>query len=110
METIEPIKINHTFADEIANITKTNFERIGYNIGKLVKEKNEAYGDSFNKCGEFLKILYPNGVNPNDYTDMLGIVRVFDKMMRIANRKDAFGENPWNDIGGYAILRSDEKS
>jgi hypothetical protein len=31
-------------------------------------------------------------------------------MMRIANRKDAFGENPWNDIGGYAILRSDEKS
>ena len=28
-----------------------------------------------------------------------------------ANRKDAFGENPWKDIAGYAILgcREDKK-
>jgi hypothetical protein len=100
MEYIEPLKL----------MEQGQYEKIGNSIGKLVDEKNKAYGDSFNKCSEFLKILYPFGVKPEDYTDLLGIVRVFDKMMRIANRKDAFGENPWNDIGGYAILRSDEKS
>ena len=32
------------------------------------------------------------------------MVRVIDKMFRIATDKDAFGESPWRDICGYAIL------
>lgn len=87
--------------------TKKNYEAIGQKIGKLVAEKNKAYGDAFNKSAEFLKILYPNGVKPEQYDDMLGLVRVFDKQMRIAHQKDAFGENPWNDIAGYGILKSE---
>jgi hypothetical protein len=79
---------------------------VGNAIGRLVDEKNKAYGDSFNQSGEFLKILFPNGISPDHYGDMLGIVRVFDKLMRIASKKDAFGESPWNDIAGYAILKS----
>ena len=35
---------------------------------------------------------------------MLAITRVVDKLFRIANKKDAFGENPWQDIAGYGIL------
>ena len=35
---------------------------------------------------------------------MLGITRVIDKLFRIANRKEAFGENPWEDIAGYGLL------
>lgn len=84
----------------------TKYEEAAIKIGQLVDKKNDAYGDSFNKCGEFLKILYPNGVKPEQYTDLLGVTRVFDKLMRIANKKDAFGESPWKDIAGYAILRS----
>lgn len=83
------------------------YEKIGTAIGKLVDEKNKAYGDAFHKSGEFLKILYPDGVRPDQYTDMLAIVRVFDKIMRIANRKNAFGENPWNDLAGYGILKAE---
>lgn len=83
------------------------YKKIGESIGKLVDEKNKAYGDSFNKSADFLKILYPNGVQPEHYSDMLGIIRVFDKMMRIATKKDALGENPWNDICGYSILKSE---
>lgn len=82
------------------------YEKIGKAIGQLVDKKNVAYGDAFNKSSEFLKILYPDGVKVEQYGDMLGIIRVFDKLMRIANAKGAFQENPWNDIGGYAILRS----
>lgn len=81
-----------------------DFIKIGMAIGTLVKEKNEAYGDSFVQSCKILKILYPNGVKPEEYSDMLGIVRVIDKMFRIATRKDAFNESPWVDIGGYGIL------
>ena len=83
------------------------YEKIGTEIGRLVDKKNKAYGDAFNKSGEFLKILYPKGIRPEQYNDMLAIVRIFDKMMRIANRKEAFGENPWNDITGYGILKAE---
>jgi len=80
------------------------YERLGTEIGRLVDEKNRAYGDAFNKSSDFLKILYPDGVKPEQYGDMLAVVRVFDKLMRIANQKEAFGENPWRDICGYSLL------
>lgn len=80
------------------------FEETGTQIGKLVEEKNAAYGDSFAKCGDFLELLYPNGIRPEQYQDALCLVRIFDKQMRIATRKDAFGESPYRDIAGYGIL------
>ena len=83
------------------------YETIAIKIGQLVDEKNKAYGDAFNKSNEFLEILYPNGVQPEQYSDMLAIVRVFDKLMRIATDKEALGENPWSDVGEYGILKSE---
>lgn len=80
------------------------FESLATEVGKLVDEKNRAYGDSFMKAGEFLKILYPNGIPPEKYIDALCIVRMFDKLMRIATKKDALGESPYRDLMGYALL------
>jgi hypothetical protein len=80
------------------------FEKIGFDIGQLVTEKNAAYGNSFAVSGQFLRLLYPNGITPDQYEDALGLVRVFDKQKRIATDQDAFGESPWNDIAGYGIL------
>lgn len=80
------------------------FEEIGRRIGALVAVKNVAYGDSFARSGEILRILYPDGVKPEQYTDMLAITRVVDKLFRIATRKDAFGESPWSDVTGYGVL------
>lgn len=80
------------------------FEEIGSQIGLLVAEKNAAYGDAFSKTGDFLKLLYPNGIRPDQYGDALCLVRIFDKQMRIANKKEAFGESPYRDIVGYGIL------
>lgn len=80
------------------------FEVIGAEIGALVAEKNRAYGDSFAKCGLFLEMLFPHGIPVERYTDALALVRIFDKQMRIATRKDAFGESPYRDIAGYGIL------
>lgn len=81
-----------------------DFVDIGTAIGKLVAEKNAAYGDAFGKSFLVLKTLYPDGIKPEQYPDMLGVLRVVDKLFRIANTKDAFDENPWMDIAGYGIL------
>lgn len=83
---------------------KKTFKEIGTEIGELVEEKNNAYGSSFSKSAEILKVLFPDGIKPEQYTDLLAITRVLDKLFRIATRKDAFGESPWKDITGYGIL------
>lgn len=84
---------------------------IGEEIGKLTAEKNIAYGDSANTSAEALKLLWPTGIPVDCYDDALLVVRIWDKMKRIATDKGALGESPYRDIGGYAILgaQKDEK-
>ena len=81
-----------------------DYEMIGTDVGRLVQEKNEAYGDSFGQACKILEVLYPGGINPVQYRDALAITRVIDKLFRLSNKKDAFGESPWRDICGYAVL------
>jgi len=80
------------------------FEKIGAELGAFIDERQIRYGNSFSKCGEFLRILYPEGVKPEQYTDMLAIVRIFDKQMRLATGKNDDGETPYKDIAGYGLL------
>ena len=81
-----------------------NYTDIGAEIGKLVEEKQLAYGDSFGRSGAVLRELFPNGIPPEKYDDLLTIARILDKLFRIATDIDAFGENPYKDIAGYSIL------
>jgi hypothetical protein len=81
-----------------------DFERIGTEIGQLVAQKNAAYGDAFGKAGEVMRILYPKGVPVEALDDALAVVRVLDKLFRIATNRDALGESPWRDVMGYALL------
>lgn len=85
-------------------IDRKRYKEIGEEIGQLVQEKNEAYGDSFGQACRILEVLYPMGIQPAQYRDALAITRVIDKLFRLANKRDAFGESPWKDICGYAIL------
>ena len=80
------------------------YKELAERIGNLVDDKNAAYGSSFDQAGDFLKLLYPDGIPVDSYTDMLCVVRIFDKLKRIATRKDAFGESPYGDIVGYGLL------
>ena len=87
-----------------APMKENKFEKIGREVGKLVGEKNLAYGDSFSRSGECLRQMYPDGISPEKMDDALIIVRILDKLFRIANQKDAFGESPFKDICGYSLL------
>ena len=73
-------------------------------IGELVAEKQVAYGDSFGQAGACLRRMYPKGIRPDQYDDMLTITRILDKLFRIAADKTAFEENPYRDINGYSLL------
>jgi hypothetical protein len=81
-----------------------DFLKIATEVGQLVEQKNAAYGSSFAKAGDFLRLLYPDGIPPQKYDDALVLVRIFDKQMRIATDRDALGESPYRDILGYGIL------
>lgn len=70
-------------------------------IGKLLDQKNSQYGDAFSRCGEFLKILYPNGIKKENLSQVHAICRVFDKLCRIAN---GHLDDSWEDIAGIVIL------
>jgi hypothetical protein len=80
------------------------YAETGAAIGELVAAKQAAYGDSFGKSGEVMRILYPDGIPAEKLDDALVVVRVLDKLFRIATDRDALGESPWRDIAGYALL------
>jgi hypothetical protein len=88
----------------MSDINSADLRQLGTLIGKLVASKNEAYGNSFGTAGEALRLLYPKGIQTEQYDDMLALVRIWDKMKRIATHKDAFGESPFVDIAGYSLL------
>jgi len=81
-----------------------DFGELGEKVGKLVSEKQVAYGDSFGRSGDCLRQMFPNGIKTHQYDDLLTIARILDKLFRIANNPDAFSENPYQDIIGYGLL------
>jgi len=92
----------------MTTLKQGKFEQIGTTLGQLVDKKNAAYGDAFHKTGGILQILYPEGIKPKQYEDLLAIVRILDKFFRIATHpQDQMGESPWNDVAGYGILKSE---
>jgi hypothetical protein len=83
---------------------RMRYHKLALKVSKTVCDKQAAYGDSFGKSGAVMKILYPDGIRPDQYDDALCVVRIIDKLFRIATSKDAFGESPYADICGYSLL------
>jgi len=85
-------------------MTSIDYEKLGKAVGKLVAEKQRAYGDSFSKSHQILKVLYPEGIKTEQYMDVLTICRVVDKLFRLATDPTYGDESPWRDICGYSLL------
>lgn len=86
-------------------MNRQKLQKIAADIANLLEEKDEAYGSAFAEVGNVINIMYPEGVHPDQYQDMLVTTRILDKLFRIAHNKEAFQEDPWKDIAGYAILQ-----
>jgi len=83
---------------------QNKFSGLAHLVADIVQEKQEAYGDSFGKSGECLRQMYPDGIRPEQYDDLLTVARILDKLFRLANNPTAFDENPYQDIVGYGLL------
>ena len=82
----------------------TKLEKIATEIKSLVEEKSLAQGGAFLKSEKILKILYPNGIKPEQYKDLLAVIRVVDKLFSLAAQKETLSESFFNNIAEYVIL------
>ena len=87
------------------------FVILGTEIGKVLAEKNKSYGDSFSESVNVIEALFPSGIPKSAYPQLLTIVRMVDKLFRIAtisqDPKYSFSEgevDAWQDLAGYSIL------
>jgi hypothetical protein len=80
-------------------------QEAGTELAQLLYEKHSHYTDSILRVPLLLEVLYPNGIKPEQYTDLALVVRVCDKLMRVClGNRASDRESPWRDIGGYGIL------
>lgn len=82
------------------------YEARGRALGALVDRKQREYGDSFHRSVRIIEVLWPDGIPPSAYQDALALIRVIDKLFRVAAGKIG-DENPWRDIAGYSLLSAD---
>ena len=96
------------------NMHLGKFEDRGQAIGKLVDEKELAYGQSVKKTSQLIKIFLQD-YRQEDGTYILSEplleqlllqVRIIDKQNRIFNNPsaDRMNESPYSDIAGYGLL------
>jgi len=83
------------------------YDLYGQRLSDLVAAKQQQYGDSIARSAHMLHALYPEGVPPHAYGDLLLVVRMLDKLARIAARgedgRNRGGESPYTDLAGYAL-------
>ena len=84
------------------------YQEVAIRIAALVEQKQLQYGNSFSNSHKILEILYPEGVQKEDYQNLLTVVRIIDKLFRVANG-DQGNESAWQDITGYGLLAASHK-
>jgi len=94
--------------DEKIERKANRLRKVGLDGTRHTINKNRKYGDAVRKTVDILYALYPEGIRPDQYSDLLLLVRVQDKMVRIASytpeRREKDDESPWADVRGYGIL------
>lgn len=81
-----------------------SIKAIATELSQLVEQKQDAYGNAFERTAQMLHILYPEGIGVDQLHDAALLVRVLDKICRIAHDNENMGESPWRDIAGYSLL------
>jgi tRNA A37 threonylcarbamoyltransferase TsaD len=85
-------------------MAESDFHKIASDLATLLEQKNLAYGNAFAKTTQILELLYPEGIKVEQYKDIHVIVRMLDKISRIAKDNDPMGESPYQDLAGYCLL------
>lgn len=84
-------------------MTGLDYVALAVQVGELVTRNQVQYGRSFDKSGDVLRIFYPDGIQPEQYDDLLAVTRIVDKLFRIASGNQG-EENAYKDLCGYGLL------
>ena len=91
--------------------SNSRYRHVTDSLADLIETKQRAYGDSVGRSSQILRLLYARpdggGIDLQALPDLLLVVRVLDKLSRLATaggQPDPASESPWRDIAGYAIL------
>ena len=103
-KSAKPDETAITAVQEALELDDPIWAELGGEVAKVLDTTNKAYGNSTEKSAKIVSILYPNGIQPEQMHDVRCLISILDKLSRIANDKDAFGESPWRDVAGYALL------
>lgn len=78
--------------------------------GELVR-KQELLGDSFFRSKQAMGVVYPNGIDLDQFGDALIVSRVMDKLCAISHMGSrASSRKYWLDILGLTMLRLADES
>ena len=80
------------------------FHEITDKLAKLLVVKEKSYGQSFNLVGDVLRLMAPDGIKPEQYDDVLTVVRITEKLFRVMKGAED-EESQYQDIAGYSILK-----
>ena len=106
--TRTPMKREYPAGTAESAATLEDFLGLGEEIGRMLADKNRKYGDSYARMAHVLPMFYPDGVPGDHLLDAIFILRIIDKLMRIASAQGDDEEDPVKDIAGYAVLRMRE--
>ena len=75
-------------------------------IEELLEKKNHSYGNSVARSADMMRALFPCGMGIQVYHRVHFMIRIFDKLCRLASpnirREEAV--DAWKDIVGYGML------
>lgn len=80
-----------------------DYESAGGLLGALVLEKQRQYGNALKRAAEMLAILWPDGLPVDQYLDACSVMRVIEKLSRVA-AGDLGDESAWLDIAGHGLV------
>ena len=102
------------FEDNFEKVEFDSYKQLAFELGSLVDTKNKAYGNSFNKTAEMIKLFLQDYQNedgtftiPECMVEVISRqTRFIDKQSRIFNNPsgDLMGESPYSDMAGYSLL------
>ncbi len=90
-------------------VYNSRYHFIAERVATVVQGKNSAYGDAFAESEKFFRLLFPDGIPAERLGDALFLVRIWDKLKRFATGNDPAGENPIEDVIGYALNYLEKK-
>ena len=82
-----------------------NFENIAKQVVDAVQRGNKETGNCITETTKVIRILFPNGIPSGKEQDEAIIVRILDKMFRIANAQGNTSAI-WQELTAYALNAS----